>query len=46
MTLEELGWNEKFAADFAPYWERGWKPARLVRDHVHGTERVLAGLMP
>jgi ribosome biogenesis GTPase / thiamine phosphate phosphatase len=33
MTLAELGWNDRFEAEFAPYRERGWKPARLIRDH-------------
>src|SRR5215207_483181 len=33
MTLAELGWNDAFAAEFAAYRERGWRPARLIRDH-------------
>ena len=33
MTLEELGWNEGFAEDFSAYLEKGWKPARLIRDN-------------
>src|SRR6478609_6727125 len=33
MTLAELGWNDAFASEFAPYLEKGWKPARLIRDH-------------
>ncbi len=32
MTLEELGWNPQFAADFAPYRTKGWVPARLIRE--------------
>ncbi len=32
MTLEELGWNQDFAAAFAPYREKGWVPARLIRE--------------
>ncbi len=31
MTLEDIGWNEKFAADFKPYAKKGWVPARLIR---------------
>jgi len=33
MTLEDLGWNAAFAAEFAPYHREGWKPARLIRDN-------------
>ncbi len=33
MTLEDLGWNAAFAAEFAPYLREGWKPARLIRDN-------------
>lgn len=33
MTLEDLGWNAEFAAEFAPYLKLGWKPARLIRDN-------------
>lgn len=33
MTLEDLGWNAEFAAEFAPYLMLGWKPARLIRDN-------------
>jgi ribosome biogenesis GTPase len=33
MTLEDLGWNEVFAKEFAPYHRKGWKPARLIRDN-------------
>jgi len=33
ITREDLGWNEQFAASFAPFAERGWKPARLLRDN-------------
>lgn len=32
-TLEDLGWNERFEAEFAPFRERGWVPARLIRDN-------------
>ena len=33
MTLTDLGWNEFFEQAFAPYRERGWVPARLIRDN-------------
>ena len=33
MTLEDLGWNAAFEAEFAPYHREGWKPARLIRDN-------------
>ncbi|RYD38555.1 MAG: ribosome small subunit-dependent GTPase A [Verrucomicrobiaceae bacterium] len=33
MTLDELGWNEAFEAEFAPYRAAGWLPARLIRDN-------------
>ena len=33
MTLEDLGWNEGFAKEFAPFLEKGWEPARLIRDN-------------
>ncbi|MCX6853707.1 MAG: ribosome small subunit-dependent GTPase A, partial [Verrucomicrobia bacterium] len=33
ITLADLGWNDDFARDFAPYAEHGWKPARLLRDN-------------
>ena len=33
MTLEDLGWNANFAEDFFVYAEKGWKPARLIRDN-------------
>ncbi|MDF2377022.1 MAG: ribosome small subunit-dependent GTPase A [Verrucomicrobiales bacterium] len=33
MTLNDLGWNDAFAKDFAPFEKKGWKPARLIRDN-------------
>jgi ribosome biogenesis GTPase len=33
MTLEDLGWNERFEAEFASCLAKGWEPARLIRDH-------------
>jgi len=33
MTLEDLGWNDRFAAEFADCLAKGWEPARLIRDN-------------
>ncbi|MGJ8653381.1 MAG: ribosome small subunit-dependent GTPase A [Opitutaceae bacterium] len=33
MTLETLGWNAEFAEAFAESLEKGWEPARLIRDN-------------
>lgn len=33
MTLHDLGWNEEFEAEFAPFAKKGWVPARLIRDN-------------
>lgn len=33
MTLEDLGWNADFAAEFKPHSGKGWFPARLIRDN-------------
>ena len=33
MTLNDLGWNERFEAEFADCREKGWVPARLIRDN-------------
>jgi ribosome biogenesis GTPase / thiamine phosphate phosphatase len=33
MTLEDLGWNAQFAAEFAPHAANGLVPARLIRDN-------------
>ncbi len=43
MTLEELGWNERFAADFKPYAKKGWVPARLIRDNKISYGALLEG---
>lgn len=32
-TLEDLGWNAAFEAEFSPLREHGWVPARLIRDN-------------
>jgi ribosome biogenesis GTPase len=33
MTLNDLGWNPRFEAEFANYYANGWVPARLIRDN-------------
>jgi len=33
MTLNDLGWNERFEEEFAPFTKKGWVPARLIRDN-------------
>ncbi len=33
MTLEDLGWNAAFESEFAPFYLKGWKPARVIRDN-------------
>lgn len=33
MTLEDLGWNAEFARDWTALADKGWKPARLIRDN-------------
>ncbi len=33
MTLHDLGWNERFEEEFAPFTKKGWVPARLIRDN-------------
>lgn len=32
MTLRDLGWNDDLKKAFAPYGEKGWVPARLIRE--------------
>ncbi len=32
MTLQELGWTPELETAFAPYGEKGWVPARLIRE--------------
>ena len=49
MTLEELGWDERFERLFAPYEERGLAPARVATQHrggfeLLGAEGELAGV--
>ena len=33
MTLVELGWNQDFEKEFAPFTKKGWVAARLIRDN-------------
>src|SRR3569623_243595 len=33
MTLADLGWNEAFDHEFAPFHAKGWVPARVIRDN-------------
>ena len=33
MTLTDLGWNERFEEEFAPFNKKGSVPARLIRDN-------------
>ena len=33
LTLADLGWNEAFENEFAPFLREGWIPARLIRDN-------------
>ena len=33
MTLADLGWNDAFEKEFAPFHRKGWVPARLIRDN-------------
>lgn len=33
MTLSDLGWNAAFAQDWKAYDDKGWVPARLIRDN-------------
>lgn len=43
LTLEDLGWNAAFAEEFAPYREKGWVPARLIRDNMITYGALLEG---
>ena len=42
MTLEDLGWNDRFAAEFAKHAAKGWVPARLIRDNKIAYGAILA----
>jgi len=33
ISLDDLGWNDEFAKEFAPFAKKGWIPARLIRDN-------------
>ena len=43
MTLTDLGWNDAFEKEFAPFRVKGWQPARLVRDNRITYGALLAG---
>lgn len=43
MTLEDLGWNDRFAAEFADCLAKGWEPARLIRDNKISYGAILEG---
>ncbi len=42
MTLDDLGWNPRFEAEFAQYRSNGWEPARLIRDNKISYGAILA----
>jgi ribosome biogenesis GTPase len=42
MTLEDLGWNACFEAEFAEGYSKGWQPARLIRDNKISYGAILA----
>ncbi|MEI6491838.1 MAG: ribosome small subunit-dependent GTPase A [Verrucomicrobiota bacterium] len=43
MTLEDLGWNAGFAEEFSAFLDKGWKPARLIRDNKITYGALLGG---
>lgn len=43
MTLQELGWNSELEAAFEPFRDRGWVPARLIRETTINYGAFLAG---
>jgi ribosome biogenesis GTPase len=43
MTLTDLGWNDAFAKEFAPFQVKGWVPARLIRDNRITYGALVAG---
>lgn len=43
MTLADMGWDENFAAAFAPLRKNGWVPARLFRETSIDFGAVLEG---
>lgn len=43
MTLDDLGWNDNFAAEFKPFAKKGWVPARLIRDNKISYGALLDG---
>ena len=43
MTINDLGWNERFEAEFAPWRVKGWQPGRLIRGNRITYGALLAG---
>jgi ribosome biogenesis GTPase len=41
MSLNDLGWNERFEAEFTEYLSKGWQPARLIRDNKIAYRAIL-----
>lgn len=44
MALEDLGWNEQLAGQFAAYGKDGWVPARLIRETKINFSALLASM--
>ncbi len=42
-ALNQLGWNDAFETEFAPYHLKGWQPARLIRDNRISYGALVAG---
>lgn len=43
LTLADLGWNDILEKEFQPHYQRGWKPARLIRDNKISYGALLDG---
>ena len=43
MTLTRLGWSDWFAAAFEPLRDRGWIPARLMRETTINFSAIVEG---
>ena len=43
MTLQELGWNSQLEEAFEPFRDKGWVPARLIRETTINYGAFLAG---
>ena len=47
MTLSSLGWDDAHAANFQPYLNSDFQPARVARAHKHACEVLIpSGLFP